>query len=83
MNRDTTFSRVGETFRVLRLIVRSEGGYRALYRGLVPNVVGNSASWGLYFLIYNEAKKTLSDLGGRNQLTSSDFFLASATAGIA
>jgi solute carrier family 25 (mitochondrial folate transporter), member 32 len=38
--------------RVLRHIVRDEGNYKALYRGLMPNMVGNSVSWALYFLWY-------------------------------
>lgn len=40
----------------LREIVRRDG-YAGLYRGLSPNVVGNSASWGLYFLWYTMIKE--------------------------
>ena len=35
----------------LRGIVESHG-WRGLYRGVVPNIVGNASSWGLYFLWY-------------------------------
>lgn len=35
----------------LRGIVESHG-WRGLYRGIVPNIVGNASSWGLYFLWY-------------------------------
>lgn len=40
----------GNSFRIVRDIVREEGSYRALYRGLMPNMIGNSVSWALYFL---------------------------------
>lgn len=43
----------------LRTIVRRDG-YVGLYRGLSPNVVGNSASWGLYFLFYTMIKEHMS-----------------------
>ena len=33
----------------LRDIVRHDG-WRGLYRGIGPNVVGNASSWGLYYL---------------------------------
>jgi hypothetical protein len=36
---------------MVKNIVRNEGGYSALYRGgFVPNTVGNSVSWALYFV---------------------------------
>lgn len=31
-------------------------GFRGLYSGSVPNIVGAGSSWGLYFLIYNGLK---------------------------
>lgn len=40
----------GNSSRILRNIVREEGRYTALYRGLMPNMIGNSVSWALYFL---------------------------------
>ena len=42
----------------LRRIVQSDG-WTGLYRGLSPNVVGNSASWGLYFLWYTMIKERM------------------------
>lgn len=30
--------------------IGSRDGVRGLYRGLTPNLVGNAASWGMYFL---------------------------------
>ncbi|GAC95336.1 hypothetical protein PHSY_002911 [Pseudozyma hubeiensis SY62] len=40
-------------------IVRTDG-WKGLYRGLSPNVAGNSASWGLYFLWYTMIKERMS-----------------------
>ncbi|WFD03202.1 mitochondrial FAD carrier protein flx1 [Malassezia obtusa] len=40
----------------LRGIVAHDG-VRGLYRGVVPNIVGNASSWGLYFLWYTMIKE--------------------------
>ncbi|KAI5283883.1 hypothetical protein KEM52_003185 [Ascosphaera acerosa] len=50
-------SHVGAAIHVARDIWRNEGRGRrhalaGLYRGLTPNLLGNSVSWGLYFLWY-------------------------------
>ena len=37
-------------YRALDDTVRQDG-WRGLYRGLVPNLVGGASSWGLYFLL--------------------------------
>lgn len=42
--------RWGNSFLILRNIVHDEGSVKALYRGLMPNMIGNSISWGLYFM---------------------------------
>jgi len=49
---ETRKSQWGGSFRILRQVVREEGRYAALYRGLMPNMLGNSVSWALYFLWY-------------------------------
>jgi hypothetical protein len=49
---ETGKSQWGQSLRIVRGIVREEGNYSALYRGLIPNLMGNSVSWGLYFLLY-------------------------------
>jgi solute carrier family 25 (mitochondrial folate transporter), member 32 len=49
---ETGSSQWGGSFRILRQVVREEGKYTALYRGLMPNMLGNSVSWALYFLWY-------------------------------
>ncbi|KEF61601.1 uncharacterized protein A1O9_03169 [Exophiala aquamarina CBS 119918] len=72
---------------VLRDIWRNEGPTRvsALYRGLTPNLVGNSAGWGLYFLWYRQAQDLIRNVRnyelGR-QLTAFDYLCASSLSGI-
>lgn len=58
---------------------------RAFYRGLMPNTIGNSVSWALYFMWYGNIK----DLVGvarygsaRAQLTGVDYLVASSISGI-
>ncbi|KIX10486.1 uncharacterized protein Z518_01569 [Rhinocladiella mackenziei CBS 650.93] len=72
---------------VLRDILRNEGPTRiaALYRGLTPNLVGNSLGWGLYFLWYHEAQDLIRSIRGYepgHQLTSVDYLSASALSGL-
>ncbi|EGE05720.1 mitochondrial FAD carrier protein FLX1 [Trichophyton equinum CBS 127.97] len=74
-------SKIGSSLRIIRGISRNEGGIQAFYRGLTPNLVGNSVSWGLYFLWYGEIKELLSVSRGSGGLTSLDYFVASGTSG--
>ncbi|KAL6245146.1 mitochondrial FAD carrier protein flx1 [Rhinocladiella similis] len=72
---------------VLHDILRNEGPTRiaALYRGLTPNLVGNSAGWALYFLWYREGQDVIRKIRGYtpgHQLTSLDYMSASAGAGM-
>lgn len=63
-------------------IIRDEGMVKGLYRGLTPNLVGNSASWALYFAWYDQIKYNLS--AGRApeaRLSHLDYFTASGVAG--
>jgi solute carrier family 25 folate transporter 32 len=88
---DRTYSsRVGGSLRIIRQIFHDEGGLAAFYRGLTPNIIGNSTSWALYFLLYGDIKDAISNWRLRHspkdgsqpqQLTSSDYFIASGTAG--
>lgn len=62
---------------------------QAFYRGLMPNMIGNSVSWALYFMWYGNIKdlvrtvrvKTQGEEKGR-RLGSMDYFLASGLSGI-
>jgi solute carrier family 25 (mitochondrial folate transporter), member 32 len=31
--------------------IQQSQGWKGLYRGIIPNIAGNAASWGLYFLL--------------------------------
>ncbi|KAF2756169.1 mitochondrial carrier [Pseudovirgaria hyperparasitica] len=75
-------SKPGDSLRVLRQIVRDEGNFKALYRGLMPNMIGNSVSWALYFLWYRNLKDIMQSYRGGERLHSMDYFVASGTSGI-
>jgi solute carrier family 25 (mitochondrial folate transporter), member 32 len=71
---------------VFRDILRNEGPTRiaALYRGLTPNLVGNSAGWGLYFLWYRQAQDFIRNYRGytaTQPLSGIDYLFASAASG--
>lgn len=61
---------------------------RAFYRGLMPNMIGNSVSWALYFMWYGKIKDVIRAtrpqvrVSGKRELGSSDYFLASGVAGV-
>ncbi|KAJ6023252.1 hypothetical protein N7499_008576 [Penicillium canescens] len=76
-------SRLGSSLRIIREISHHEGGFAAFYRGLAPNLVGNSTSWALYFFCYSSLKDALRIYRQRrnHMLASSDYFLASGSAG--
>ncbi|KAL4899265.1 hypothetical protein BDW74DRAFT_117859 [Aspergillus multicolor] len=88
----TSSSRIGGSLRVVRQIFHKEGRLTAFYRGLTPNIIGNSSSWALYFLFYDNVKDILgtwrlrcnldSEQQRRQLLTSFDYFIASGSAGI-
>ncbi|KAL5366509.1 mitochondrial carrier [Aspergillus floccosus] len=81
----TSSSRVGSSLRVVRHILQHEGGLSAFYRGLTPNLIGNSSSWALYFLCYGNIKDGIRRINGAatdSSLTSSQYFAASGAAGL-
>ncbi len=64
-------------------ILKNEGIANGFYRGLSPNLAGNSISWALYFLWYSEIKAGLQAYhASANGLSYHDFFLASGIAGM-
>ena len=75
-----------DMYGALRNIVQRDG-WTGLYRGLAPNVVGNSASWGLYFLFYTMAKESMSkrqskDANGKaTKLSATQHLLAASASG--
>lgn len=62
------------------------GVVRAFYRGLMPNMIGNSVSWALYFMWYGNIKDLVraarASSTGDQTLRSSDYFAASGISGI-
>ncbi len=69
-------------------IVKADG-WKGLYRGLSPNVAGNSASWGLYFLFYTMIKERMSandttpdpTTGAPRKLSAGQHLLAASESG--
>ncbi|RXK36440.1 solute carrier family 25 (mitochondrial folate transporter), member 32 [Tremella mesenterica] len=55
-------------------------GWKGLYRGLIPNLVGGAGSWGLYFLFYNMIKKQMQHGDPTYRTTSGQHLLAAAEA---
>jgi len=83
----TNKTRLGSSLQVLRGIIHNEGPTRisALYRGLTPNLLGNSLGWALYFLWYRQAQDVIRSYRGydaKTPLTSLDYLSASAASGI-
>ncbi|KAH7386653.1 copper amine oxidase [Phaeosphaeria sp. MPI-PUGE-AT-0046c] len=76
-------SRPGDSYRILRNVIKDEGGVKALYRGLWPNLLGNSLGWGLYFLFYGNLKELFQSRRQKGEhLGSAEFFSASIIAGL-
>lgn len=63
------------TAHALFTIARIEG-FRGLYAGFHPAVIGSTVSWGLYFFFYGRAKQRYSK--NREEKLSADLHLASA-----
>ncbi|KAK1363526.1 Folate transporter 1, chloroplastic [Heracleum sosnowskyi] len=59
-------------------IARTEG-FRGLYAGFYPAVLGSTVSWGLYFYFYSKAKQRY--LGSREELTPGLHLASAAEAG--
>jgi solute carrier family 25 (mitochondrial folate transporter), member 32 len=43
---------MGGIVRIARQVYADEKSLLSFYRGLSPNMVGNAASWGFYFMWY-------------------------------
>ena len=74
---------VGSSLRIVQRILRHEGRLQGFYRGLSPNLVGNSVSWAFYFVAYDKIKNELYSVhNDAKALSSPEYLFASATAGI-
>ncbi|KAI5804061.1 mitochondrial folate carrier protein Flx1 [Peziza echinospora] len=79
------------SFAVLKAIARHETGglpgargfVNAFYRGLMPNLLGNTAGWGFYFLWYGEIKALATRYSNlpNKELTSTGYLLCAGAAG--
>ncbi|ODV60740.1 mitochondrial folate transporter/carrier [Ascoidea rubescens DSM 1968] len=50
-----------------------------IYRGIFPNLIGNSIAWSLYFTLYNDFKSRINfNFGENNQKNSTQNYFASA-----
>lgn len=45
-------AKIGGIVRIARQVYADEKSLLSFYRGLSPNMVGNAASWGFYFMWY-------------------------------
>ncbi|KAE8255451.1 hypothetical protein A4X13_0g3036 [Tilletia indica] len=75
-----------DMYRALATIVQQDG-WKGLYRGISPNVVGNASSWGLYFLWYTWIKEYMAARneklpdGGTKPLSAAQHLLAATESG--
>lgn len=76
------------TVSVIRQLTRTPHPVAALYRGLVPNLLGNGSSWASFFFFKARAEHAIMALKGRSPadsvaaLTPQDYFVASGVAGM-
>ena len=68
------------TAHALKQIISLEG-WRGLYAGLLPSVIGSSVSWGLYFFAYNQAKRGWQSKEGPLELKPWQHLVSAAEAG--
>ena len=73
---------IGGSVSIVRDIIRKEGAVQGLYRGLTPNIIGNSISWGLYYMYYGNIKDLIRTYRPDGNLTNMDNFLAAGAAGL-
>lgn len=76
----TTLPNYRNSFHVISQMVQTEGA-RALYKGITPNLIGNTAAWGLYFWGYDWVKTTLSRTLEIQQLGATHHLVAAGLTG--
>ncbi|XP_014673278.1 PREDICTED: mitochondrial folate transporter/carrier-like [Priapulus caudatus] len=65
----------------VRSIVRADG-FLGLYQGVTPNLIGNGAAWGFYFLFYNAIKSSMNQGDTSRPLHASQHMLAACESGV-
>lgn len=68
------------TIHAVTNIIQQEG-WRALYSGLTPALIGSGMAWGIYFFSYNKAKDRYKKSTGRTNLPPPLHLAAAAEAG--
>src|SRR5210317_729672 len=71
------------SMRIIRGILRFEG-VRGLYQGMTPAVIGSAVSWGGFFFVYENFKKSMEwrkGLEKQSELTSIDNFQIACASG--
>lgn len=68
-------------FNAFRIIHKQEG-FKGLYKGVMPNIVGAGASWGLYFFFYNALKLKLQKGNIDTKLSAGMHLVAASEAGL-
>lgn len=68
------------TFRYLKNLYSQFGLRKGLYQGLSANLAGSTASWGLYFFLYDWTKSFFPVNNTHGHLSSSNYFIASSSA---
>lgn len=63
-------------------IIHKQEGFNGLYKGVMPNIVGAGASWGLYFFFYNALKLKLQKGNIDTKLSASMHLVAASEAGL-
>ena len=74
------------SLRILQTLLTREGPpLRSLYRGLTPNLLGNSLGWSLYFVWYSQAQDAVRRIRGYeplHPLSALDYLAASLASGL-
>lgn len=69
------------TFHYLKNIYVRHGLFRGLYQGLSANLAGSTASWGIYFFLYDWTKAGFPK-NSHGNISTGNYFLASSAAAI-
>ncbi|KAL2221435.1 putative mitochondrial carrier protein [Thermoascus aurantiacus ATCC 26904] len=65
-NRATSEKQLPGMFRTMVLMYKNEGGFLALYRGIIPTVAGVAPYVGLNFMTYESVRRYLTPEGDKN-----------------
>ncbi|KAK9381788.1 mitochondrial carrier domain-containing protein [Kockiozyma suomiensis] len=74
-------SHMGGILHIVNDLRQSKHPLQEAYRGLIPNIVGNTASWAAYFFWYEKIKEKVQKVSGRQDLGFADYLVSSGLAG--